>query len=188
VQPFGEITTLLAAVRQGDPDAENRLISLVYDDLHSLARRYMRRERKDHTLQPTALVHETYLRLMNKQELDIQDRAHFFATAATVMRRYLVDHARKHKAGKGPGAQMRVEMRDFLAATQPSDNILILDEALTRLEEFAPRQARIVVMIYFGGLTEREAAEALGISDRTVKREWAAARAWLQTQLRKDQK
>jgi RNA polymerase sigma-70 factor (ECF subfamily) len=171
-------------MKQGDAAAKSRLMALAYDELHALARRQMRRERPDHTLQPTALVHETYLRLMGGANLDWQDRAHFFATAATVMRRVLVDHARQRAAAKRPGARQKVELEDFLANTSPrTEQVLIVDEALTRLAEWNERQARVVEMIYFGGLTEEEAATVLSISTRTVKRDWTAARAWLQAQL-----
>lgn len=180
----GEITTLLAALRRGDPHAEENLVSLVYDELHSLAMRYMRKERSDHTLQPTALVHETYLRLMRQQPGDLNDRAHFFATAATVMRRILVDHARQRASAKRGGGKQKAELQDFLSSTPPRiEQLLILDEALTRLSEWDPRQARLVEMIYFGGLTEEEAAAVLDVSVRTVRRDWQAARAWLQAQL-----
>ena len=181
----GEITTLLALVRRGDPQAESDLVNRVYAELHALARRYMRRERRDHTLQPTALVHETYLRMIRQEELSLQDRVHFFATAATVMRRILVDHARKQAAAKRPGAPNRVELDDFLARTTPRyDQLLLLGQLLERLAGWDPRQAKVVEMMYFGGLTEKEAADELGVSDRTVKRDWSAARAWLQSQLR----
>ena len=182
----GEITSLLAAVRRGDSRAESNLVELVYNEFHARAQKYMRRERPGHTLQPTALVHETYLRLMQDHSADWQNRAHFFATASIVMRRILVDHARAHAAAKRPGAGQRVELCDFLAAQSPRiEQMLILDEALTHLAQMDARQARVVELIYFGGLTEEEAAEVLGISVRTVKRDWRDARAWLQAELRK---
>ena len=181
----GEITSLLAAIRSGDPNAEANLAVLVYDEFRALARRYMRRERPDHTLQPTALVHEAYLRLMHDYPADWQSRAHFFAAASIVMRRILVDHARRRAAAKRPGAKQRVELDDFMASASPRiEQLLILDEALDRLAGWDRRQARLVEMLYFGGLTEQEAAEVLGVSVRTVKRDWSAARAWLQAQLR----
>jgi RNA polymerase sigma factor (TIGR02999 family) len=180
----GDITQLLAAVRAGDAEAESRLVSLVYDELRSLAHRYMRRERYDHTLQPTALVHETYLRLMRQPEIDLGDRVQFFATAAVVMRRILVDYARQRGAVKRAGDRQRVELVDFLAATAPNqEHWLVLDEALNRLAEWDRRQAKVVELMYFGGLTADEAAVALGVCSRTVKRDWKAARAWLQSQL-----
>jgi RNA polymerase sigma factor (TIGR02999 family) len=184
VSSTGEITRLLAALKRGDPHAESNLVALVYDELNTLAHRYMRHERPDHTLQPTALVNEAYLRLMGRDARDWNDRAHFFATASIVMRRILVDHARQRAAAKRPGNKKRVEIDDAMAATRPRvDELLALDEALTRLAGWSPRQARLVEMIYFGGLTEEEAAGELGISLRTAKRDWTAARAWLQAQL-----
>ena len=180
----GEITSLLAAVKRGEPDAESHLVNLIYDEFRARAERYMRRERPDHTLQPTALVHETYLRLMQDGAADWQNRAHFYATAAIVMRRVLVDHARARAAGKRPGGRHRVELDEFLAAQSPRiEQMLMLDEALDRLSRMDPRQGRLVEMLYFGGLTEAEAAEVLGLSVRSVKRLWASARAWLQSQL-----
>jgi len=179
----GEITSLLAAIRSGDPSAEANLAALVYDEFRAVARRYMRRERPDHTLQPTALVHEAYLRLMHGYPADWQSRAHFFAAASTVMRRILVDHARQ-RAARRPEGKQRVELDDLMASASPRiEQLLILDEALDRLAGWDRRQARLVELLYFGGLTEQEAAEALGVSVRTVKRDWSAARAWLQAQL-----
>jgi RNA polymerase sigma factor (TIGR02999 family) len=180
----GEITTLLAAIRSGDPSAEANLVALVYDEFRALARRHMRRERPDHTLQPTALVHEAYLRLMRDYPADWQSRAHFFAAASTVMRRILVDHARQRAAAKRPGGRRRVELDDFMVSASPRiEQLLILDQALDRLAGWDRRQARLVELLYFGGLTELEAAEVLGVSLRTVRRDWNAARAWLQAQL-----
>jgi RNA polymerase sigma-70 factor, ECF subfamily len=182
--PAGEITRLLGALKRGDAEAESRLMSLVYAEFHARAEHYMRAERRDHTLQPTALVHEAYLRMMQDHAIDFQSRAHFFATASVVMRRVLVDHARAHGAGKRPGGKQKVELNDFLAAQSPRlDQMLILDEALTRLTQMDPRQGRMVEIIYFGGLTHEEAAAVLGISVRTVKRDWNSARAWLQAEL-----
>jgi RNA polymerase sigma-70 factor (ECF subfamily) len=180
----GQITSLLAALRRGDRDAESNLVALVYDDFHALAQRYMRHERPDHTLQPTALVHEAYLRLLQDHAADWQGRAHFFAAASIAMRRILVDYARQRAAAKRPGGKQKVELNDFMASANPRiDQLLVLDEALTRLAEWDSRKARLVEMLYFGGLTEEEAASVLGVSVRTVKRDWKAARAWLQTQL-----
>ena len=182
----GPITKQLAALRRGDRRAETVLAELVYDDLHARARHYMRRERPDHTLQPTALVHETFLKLLRDPNIEWQDRAHFLAVASVVMRRILVDYARHHAAAKGPGGKQQVELDEHLAAAHPAlDRWLMLDEALTRLSEMDPRQGRMVELMHFGGLTEEETAEVLGVSVRTVKREWASARAWLQTELRR---
>lgn len=184
VPSAGEITRLLGALKQGNAGAESQLIGLVYGEFHARAQHYMRGERPDHTLQPTALVHEAYMRLMQDQAIDFQSRAHFFATASIVMRRVLVDHARARAAGKRPEGKQKVELNDFLAAQSPRlDQMLILDEALTRLSRMDARQGRLVEMMYFGGLTEEEAAEVLGVSVRTVKRDWSSARAWLQAEL-----
>ena len=179
-----EITTLLAAIKQGDACAESRLAEMVYGELRAIAGHHMRRERRDHTLQTTALVHEAYLRLVRDQAMDWQGRAHFFATASVVMRRILVDYARQRAAEKRPAAKVRVELNDWHAAERPPmEQMLILDEALRQLAQMDPRQARIVEMRYFGGLTEEETAAVLGISVRTVKRDWSSARAWLLGQL-----
>jgi RNA polymerase sigma-70 factor (ECF subfamily) len=183
--PNAEITILLAAVKKGDRTAEAVLAEMVYGELHAIARNHMRRERRDHTLQTTALVNEAYLRLVRDQVVDWQGRAHFFASASVVMRRILVDYARRRTAGKRPSPALRVELNDWRAGehTQP-DQVLIIDEALNRLAELDWRQSRIVEMRYFGGLTEEETATVLGVSTRTVKRDWNSARAWLQVQLR----
>jgi RNA polymerase sigma-70 factor, ECF subfamily len=184
--PAGEITRLLTALKRGDADAESQLIQLVYGEFHARAEQYMRHERRDHTLQPTALVNEAYMRMLQDSQVDFQSRAHFFATASIVMRRILVDHARARAAGKRPDGKQRVELNEFLANQNPRmDQMLILDEALTRLSQMDERQGRLVEMMYFGGLTEEEAAEVLGVSTRTVKRDWKSARAWLQAELNK---
>jgi RNA polymerase sigma factor (TIGR02999 family) len=181
----GEITQQLEAIRRGDRAAESLLAELVYDDLHARARQYMRHERADHTLQPTALVNEAFVKLMQGRDIEWQSRAHFMAVASTVMRRILVDHARRRRAGKRPAGKQQVELAEGHASERPRvDQVLMLDEALTRLSEMDARQGRLVELMYFGGLTEDEAAEALGISVRTVKRDWTSARAWLQSQLR----
>ena len=157
--------------------------SALYNELRRLARRHLRRERPDHTLQPTALVNEAFLRLNGRS---FNDRVHFCASASVVMRHILVDHAKKRAAAKSPGGKKKLELDDFLASVSPRlDDMLILDEALTRLAAMAPRQAGLVELIYFGGLTIKEAAKVLGISERTAKRDWDAARAWLHAQLSK---
>lgn len=180
----GEITQLLIQVAQGDHEAESRLIPLVYDELRRLARRYMRNERPDHTLQATALVHEAYLRLTRQNDADWQSRAHFFGVAANVMRRILVDHARAKQANKRGGKDQKVSFDEaIIVQSELPQQFLALDEALERLTKRDPRQSRIVELTYFGGLTEKEAAEVLGISVRTVKRDWTIARAWLYQQL-----
>lgn len=180
----GEITGLLAAVRGGDTGAESRLLTLVYGELNKIARNHMRRERAGHTLQPTALINEAYIRLMGGDHKSWNDRVHFFANASVVMRRVIVDYARQYRAAKRPGGKRRVELTDVMATANPKiEDLLVIDEALTLLAELSPRQARLVEMIYFGGLTEEEASQALGISVRTAQREWAAARAWLHSRL-----
>lgn len=183
----GEITQLLIQVTQGDHEAESRLIPLVYDELRRLARRYMRHERPDHTLQATALVHEAYVRLAGEKEIAWQNRAHFFGVAANLMRRILVDHARAKLAKKRGGSDQQVSLDDALLVDLVSPkHFLDLDEALERLAQRDPRQSRIVELRYFGGLTEAETAEVLGISPRTVKRDWTVARAWLFKELSRD--
>jgi RNA polymerase sigma-70 factor, ECF subfamily len=183
----GQITVQLEALRRGDRHAEAVLAELVYDDLRSRARRFMRSERPNHTLQPTALVNEALVKLLRHQTVEWQDRAHFLAVASVAMRQVLVDHARHRCADKGPGAHLQVDLDQCHAAWTPHlDRLLALDQALTRLSEMDPRQGRLVELIYFGGLTEEETSEALGISLRTVKRDWNSARAWLQAQLRRN--
>ena len=182
----GDITLLLAELQAGDAAAESRLVPLVYDELRRLARRYMRAERVDHTLQPTALVHEAYLRLAGQRKTSWQNRAHFFGVAAQLMRRILVDHARARQAEKRGGSDANVTFDEALVL-KPAQNpdVLALDEALMRLAERDPRQSRIVELRFFGGLTEEEIAEVLGISPRTVKRDWTVARAWLYKEISK---
>lgn len=179
-----EITTLLEAVKRGDRSAESALAEIVYGELHAMAGKQMRRERRDHTLQTTALVNEAYLRLVRDRAADWRDRVHFFACASVVMRRILVEYARKRSAAKRPPANLRVDLSDELGGQMPRiDQMLILDQAITRLAELDPRQARIVELRYFGGLSEDDTAEVLQLSSRTVKRDWTSARAWLQVQL-----
>jgi len=159
-------------------------MKLVYRELRRRAGRYMRGERPGHTLQPTALVHETYLRLTHTDRTDWQSRAHFYAVASCEMRRILVDHARSRAAAKRGGQLERISLEDAAAyCTSRPDELVALDDALLQLAEWAPRAARIVEMLFFGGLTEAEIAEVLGISVRTVKRDWSAARAWLHCQI-----
>jgi RNA polymerase sigma-70 factor (ECF subfamily) len=181
----GDITRLLAAVRRGEPQAESQLADLIYDDLHTLALHHMRRERSDHTLQPTALVNEAYVNLMAQKRVELKDRVHLFAAMSRVMRNVLIDYARRRGSAKRPD-KGRVELNEFLAAATPRlDDLLVVDEALDRLAVLDARQARVVELIYYGGLTENETAGVLEVSARTVKRDWSAARAWLQAQLRK---
>jgi len=181
-----DITALIAAARRGEVNAEANLISTVYDEFHGMAAGFMRRERPDHTLQPTALLNETWLRLMHEQGAAPKDRVHFFSKAATIMRHVLVDYAIARKAAKRGGVRNRVEMEDFHASSTPSlDGWLIFDQALTRLSAMDQRQARLVELVYFGGLTIDEASEQIGVSERTAKRDWKAAKAWLKVELKK---
>jgi RNA polymerase sigma-70 factor (ECF subfamily) len=180
----GEITQLLAEMKLGNTDAEARLISLVYRELRRIAGSYMRNQRADHSLQPKALVHEAYLRLRNMHAIDWQSRSHFLAVSAHTMRRILVDHARAKHAGKRglEWNQVSIEVGELCAA-ESTVNIVELDEALGRLETFDKRQAKIVEMRFFGGLSEDEIGAELGISERTVKRDWRIAKAWLYHEL-----
>jgi RNA polymerase sigma-70 factor (ECF subfamily) len=182
----GEITVLLHQIKDGDQDAQSRLIGLVYPELRRLAADYMRQERPDHTLQTTALVHEAYLRFLEQKEVGWQSRSHFFGVAATLMRRILVDHARERLAKRRGGSREKLTLDDASVVTAGrSDQLLALDEALGRLEETRPRQSRIVELRFFGGLSEEEVAEVLGISTRTVRRDWNFAKAWLYQQIGK---
>jgi RNA polymerase sigma factor (TIGR02999 family) len=175
----GEVTLLLRAMKDGDPSAGEKLLPLVYRELHRLAEHYMRRERPDHTLQPTALINEAYLRLAGDAQ-NLQNREHFIAVAATVMRRILVDHARAHRAEMRGGGLERVEFDEGLAIfPERSGELLALDDALEQLEKLNPRQARVVELRYFAGLSFEEIASILQLALRSVKRDWAMARIWL---------
>ena len=179
-----QTTRLLKAVHAGDQAAAERLLPLVYAELHRVANAYMRRERPDHTLQPTALINEAYLRLI-QEDVDWNSREHFIGFAAHVMRRVLVDYARASQARKRGGDRAVVDLETVqLAAETRSIEILELDRALGELEEVSPRQARIVELRCFAGLNVPEAAAALGLNPRTVDRDWAAARVWLRRRLR----
>lgn len=184
-QSPGEVSLLLAELKLGRKDALPKLLPLVYKELRRLAGHYLRDERIGHTLQPTALVHEAYLRLVGQDRADWQNRAQFMGVSAQLMRRILVDYARERGAAKRGGGAVRIDDEGFeLAAnSEHSDQVLAVDEALDRLSKLDPQQAQIVEMRYFGGLSVEEAAEALGISPRTVKRDWAMAKAWLHTEL-----
>jgi len=174
------VSDLLRAWGQGNTQARDDLLPLVYAELRAQAVRYMQRERRDHTLQPTALVHEAYLRLIGQTHVSWQNRAHFFGLAAEMMRRVLVDHARKHQAAKRSGGAMRVAWDEEAGTTPPLDcELLLLDQALAELAVRDLRQARVVELRYFGGLSEQEAAEVLAVSRATVTRDWQVARAWL---------
>ncbi len=188
------ITDALTALRGGEPAAMDRLVSLVYEELARIARRQLRLEPTGHTLSTTALVHETYLRLVDQTRAQWTDRVQFFAIAARCMRRVLVDHARRHRAVRRGGARCRAVPLDALGATdaaslavaERADVLLAVDEALERLAALDARQARVVECRYFGGLSEQETAEALGVSARTVARDWVKARGWLHQELRHD--
>jgi RNA polymerase sigma factor (TIGR02999 family) len=180
-----DITTLLSDWRQGNQLAGEQLVGLVYQDLRRLAARFLRDERSDHTLQPTALVNELYLRVFNRADpVTWQNRAHFFAMAAQTLRRILVDHARMRQRDKRGGRQVKVSLTQANGVSEPRDeNLLAIDEALQRLAELQPRVAQVVELRFFGGLQEDEVAQVLGVSTITVKRDWKVARAWLTTQL-----
>ena len=176
-----DVTELLLEWRQGDRGALDRLTSLVYDELRRLAHRYMRAERGGHTLETTALVNEAYLRLANQRRVEWEDRAHFFAVTAEVMRHVLIDHARRRRYAKRGGTDARqVPLEEAHAMTsERAAELLALDEALEKLAQLDPRKARVVELRYFGGLSLEETAATLEISVMTVRRDWRAARAWL---------
>ncbi len=180
----GEVAGLLLRLSVGERSAEDDLIPSVYGDLKRLASGYLRAERAGHTLQATALVHEAYLKLAGQRRPGWQDRAHFFAMAARIMRRILTDHARQHRALKRGAGQVDLPLEDVLLADDEAGTMMQhLDEALHRLATFAPRQALVVELRFFGGLTEQEIAAHLDICGRTVKRDWTLARAWLHGEL-----
>ena len=179
-----DVTGLLLSWSQGDAEALDRLVPLVYDELRRVARRHLQREPPGHALQATALVHEVYLRLVDVDRLTLENRTHFFAVAAKLMRRILVDHARRQRADKRGGGATMVSLDDVSPAAQPpSVDVLALDQALAALVAIDARQVDVVELRFFAGLDIDEAAEALGISPATVEREWAMARAWLYRRL-----
>ena len=181
-----EVTALLNEWTNGDQEALNRLMPLVYDELRRLASRHLRHERIGHTLQTTALVHEAYLKLVDQKSASWQNRLQFFAAAAKVMRHILVDYARSRKAVKRGGDYCRLSLDEALISAEEDDpDLLALDEALNELAALDPQQSRIVELRVFAGLTVDDTAQALGISPRTVKREWSMAKAWLHRQIRK---
>ena len=174
------VTELLAKWSKGDESAREALMPLVYDELRRLAASYLRRERGDHTLQPTALVHEAYLRLVEERSVDWKSRSHFFGVAAKLMRRILVDHARAELAEKRGARPRKVALTEAIAMSRERpDEMLALDDSLTRLATLDPQQGRIVEMRIFAGLTVEETAAALSVSPATVKRDWSFAKAWL---------
>ena len=183
----GEVTRALRAVRSGDSDAWNRLVPLVYRELRELAASYLRRERPNHTLQSTALVHEAYLRLVGQKELRFESRAQFLAICANIMREILVEYARGRGRVKRGGLFKRVPMeRVALLFEERALDIIALDETLKRLESVDRRKSQVVVLRFFGGLTAAEIASRLGISNATVERDWTFARAWLRREIKKD--
>jgi len=180
-----DVTDLLIEWGKGDQEALNKLMPLVYDELHRLASPLLRRERAGHTLQTTALVHEAYLELVDQRNVNWQNRVHFFNVAAQAMRHVLVDHARRRRALKRGGDFCRLSIDKAVISSEEKDaDLLDLNEALNSLAAMDPQQSRVVELRVFGGLSVEETAEALGISPRTVKREWSMAKAWLHRQLR----
>lgn len=183
-----DITPLLIAWGQGDQDALDRLMPLVYDELCKMASYYFRRERRDHTLQTTAVVHEAYLRLVDQRRVNWQNRAQFFGIAAQMIRRILVDHARGHASRKRGGDQRKVALEDLESLSiYQDDELLALHQGLTDLAEIDPPLAKLVELRFFGGLNNEEVAVALGTSERTVRRQWLAAKAWLHLHLAEQQ-
>jgi RNA polymerase sigma-70 factor, ECF subfamily len=189
VQPAepGEVTVLLRQISDGDSRAVDKLIPLVLHELRRLARLQLRNERSDHTLQPTALVNEAYIRLLGDQARDWRSRAHFIGVSASVMRRILIDHARRRQAfGRGGLRRAATDVERCAGLTDPqAEELLALNMALDRLEEMSPRQRKVVELRYFGGLSPEEIGEVLNVSPVTVKRDWLAARAWLKAQMKR---
>jgi RNA polymerase sigma factor (TIGR02999 family) len=181
---MSDVTRILSAIEDGDPQAAERLLPLVYDELRKLAAQKLAQEKPGQTLEPTALVHEAYLRLVGVTQPRVyRDRGHFFTAAATAMRRILIDHARRKVTHKRAGNRQRLSLDD-LAAAQPNEELLALNEAMDQLAAEDPLKARLVELRYFAGLTNDQAADVLGISPSTADRHWAYARAWLQTAVR----
>jgi len=186
-QPNKKVTELLHDYRTGDASALEALLPQVYDEMRKLAAAYMRKEKANHTLQPTALVHEAFLRLVDQRSVQWQNRSHFFGVAAQLMRRLLTDHARAKKAEKRGGKEVVISLEDLnVPAREMNPDVLELDEALTELAKIEPVQAKIVELRYFGGLSIEETAEAVELSPATVKRYWTLAKTWLERNLRKD--
>jgi RNA polymerase sigma-70 factor, ECF subfamily len=186
-QPPTSVTELLVAFRGGDREALEGLVPLVYAELRRIAARYLRRERSGHTLQPTALVNEAYVKLVEREGASWENRAHFVGCAAMVMRNILVDHARARRASKRGGGLARVTLDDSVAVSDEREvDVVALDEALDGLAKLSSDQARVVELRYFGGLDIDETAEAMGLSSATVRRHWTIARVWLRRELRRD--
>jgi RNA polymerase sigma-70 factor, ECF subfamily len=183
-----DLTQMLIQLSEGKSQVVDDILPLIYDELRSLASNYLRRERSDHTLQPTALVHEAYIKLIDQTQVKWQNRAHFFGIAANIMRRILVDYARKHHADKrgGDAEKLPLEEEILIVSEGKSAELLALDEALENLARIDPQKSKIVELRYFGGLSVEETAEVLGVSEITVKRHWRMAKAWLYGQLAND--
>lgn len=182
-----DITVLLGRMRAGESGAGDRLFPLVYDELRRMARGRMRRERPDHTLAGTELVHEAYLRLVRQESVEWRDRAHFYAVAATAMRRILVDHARRRAAARRGGAPRVVPLDEAVVLSEErGEDLVALDDALDRLGALEPRLARVVECRFFAGMTETETAAALDLTERTVRRDWVKAKGWLYQELKGD--
>ncbi len=179
-----DATLLLKSACAGNPDAPSKLLPLVYDELRRMARAYLVRERRNHTLQATELVHEAYLRLVDLEHIQWQGRAHFRAVAATAMRRILVDHARRRGRLKRQGGGQKVPLDSgAVISSGPDESLLALEEVLCRLASLSPRRARVVELRFFGGLSVDEAAEVLGVSPRTVDNDWTFAKTWLHREM-----
>jgi len=185
--PFDDLTRVLNAAAHGEPSASSELFPLVYDELRKLAALRLQRGLQNQTLQPTALVHEAWLQLTRAGDRKWQNRAHFFGAAAAAMRQIMIEVARKKSRLKRGGSLIRLNIEDMeIAAVTPEDHVLLIDEALTKLEAESPEEARVVVLKFFGGLTNGEVAEFLGTSRRTVDRQWAAAKVWMFQQIRRE--
>jgi RNA polymerase sigma factor (TIGR02999 family) len=181
-----DLTQLLQAWQNGDPEAIHKLIPLVYRELHRIAGRYMRRQKEDSTFQTTALVHEAYCKLVDQKRVQWQNRAHFFAVASKLMRRILVDQARKHAASKRGGAIPRIALdENLIMSPARAEEFVALDEALTQLAQIDPRKCRLVEMKFFGGLSSDEMAQVEKVSVSTIEREWRKAKAWLYHEVQK---
>ncbi len=179
-----DVTLILHEWSGGDPNAPERLMPFVYDELRRLARAFLSKERGEHTLQPTALVHESYLRLVDQTRANWQNRAHFYGIAASMMRRVLIDHARAHATEKRGGAAIHLSLEDVqVPLEERAAELVALDEALERLSQFDQRKCRIVEMRFFAGLSDNEISEVLGITARTVQRDWKKAQLWLYREL-----
>ena len=183
--PDGQVTLLLTELREGNQEAANRLMPLIYSELRRMAGSFMQRERPGHTLQATALVNEVYMRLAGGATVPWQNRAHFFGIAAHAMREVLLDYARRHIAGKRGGKDaQKVDIDVELRGVSPKiENVIVIDEALQRLERIDPRQSRLIELRFFAGLSVEETAEVMGVSPVTIKREWRSAKAWLHREL-----